>query len=105
MDVGAFLDSWREEDEYIDPPQLKLYTNWALKRKEKKFRKEHNRLCSTLYLNEHGIQYKSFNKGGHLVITHNAHIIDFWPSTGKWVVRSTKQAYRGIKELVLWMSM
>jgi hypothetical protein len=35
-----------------------------------------------------------------LIVYAANEIIDYWPSTGKWIVRSSKKTARGIKQLL-----
>ena len=77
---------------------------WREIRKERREKKRNNRKSSTDILLENGIKFESKNNGVHLVIdTSNRRtrgkIIDFWPSTGKWIVRNGKKG-RGIRRLL-----
>jgi hypothetical protein len=68
----------------------------------KKYRKEKkskNLISSTNMLNENRIAFKSRNLGNHLIVEHNSFIVDFWPSTGKWISRRG-QSGRGVFNLI-----
>jgi len=62
-----------------------------------KAKKLANRTASTKILEELNIPFESKNNGIHLVVQGKHHIIDFWPSTGKFTVRNTSAKGRGIK--------
>lgn len=71
---------------------------------ESKCRKRNNMNGSIAMLGENGINYVSKNGGVHLVIEHNYHTVDFWPSTGKFAFRTdfagAKKYYRGVRLLI-----
>ena len=60
-------------------------------------RKSRNKDWSTKHLAELEIPFTSHNEGVHLVV---AEMVDFWPSTGKWMFRNGKSVGRGIKPLI-----
>lgn len=65
-----------------------------------KEKKSNNLEQSTKLLNEHMIDYESKNNGIHLIVTaFDSEIIDFWPTTGKWIPRG-KAPQRGVKNLI-----
>lgn len=51
-------------------------------------KKANNLASSTDILKKARVNFTSHNNGVHLVIQHSDRLIDFWPSTGKWNVRS-----------------
>lgn len=55
---------------------------------------------STLILLDKGYDVDVRNNGVHLIIDWNDKTVDFWPSTGKWIVRGGK-ASRGVKGLII----
>ena len=62
---------------------------------------------STNHLRALGIQFESKNNGVHLVIRHNNKVVDFWPSTGRFICRSGKMNdydIRGINRLVKYLN-
>ena len=59
-----------------------------------------NRQWSTQHLVDKGIAFQSKNKGAHLIVESPIGLIDFWPGTGKWIVRSNKKTKRGVRELI-----
>jgi len=64
-------------------------------------KREHNRRYSTKVLSSKRIKFKIVNQGYHLIIEELPDdLIDFWPSTGLWKIRSTKKSNRGLKSLL-----
>ena len=59
-----------------------------------------NREHAASRLTELGISYQSKNFGIHLIVSGKDGLIDFWPSTGKWVCRDTQQKGRGIRGVI-----
>ena len=51
-------------------------------------------------LTNNSIPFVSKNNGAHLIVEGNDGYIDFWPGTGKWIVRSPKFEGFGIKNLL-----
>lgn len=58
-----------------------------------------NRENSAQILAQYGIEFESKNIGAHLIVKHAGKIVDFWPGTGKWIVRDGKQG-RGVSRLL-----
>ena len=58
----------------------------CLKQKSQQ-RRAGNRESSARILTEHGVKFESKNLGAHLIISHDGYIIDFLPSTGKFIPR------------------
>ena len=42
------------------------------------------------------------NNGNHLIVEGPHGFIDVWPTTGKWICRSTRQQGFGLRELLLY---
>jgi hypothetical protein len=63
-----------------------------------------NREWSAEYLRKLGINFTTNNGGVHLMISQQETIVDFWPGTGKWIVRPTREQKklegRGVLNLV-----
>ena len=59
-----------------------------------------NRVSSRHMLVAAGISFVEKNLGAHLIVTNNGYCIDFWPGTGKWIVRNGKLERRGVKKLI-----
>lgn len=64
----------------------------------KKEKRAANTQSSTEILKAEGFTFLSLNGGAHLVVAGNG-IVDFWPSTGLWIVRGGKKG-RGVKNLI-----
>jgi len=61
--------------------------HYGIMKKESKDRRATNREKSSNLLKKYDVNFNSCNGGSHLVITDKTRSIDFWPGTGKWVVR------------------
>jgi len=66
----------------------------------RKKKKSDNKISSTDLLIKNNICFDSKNNGAHLVVSHKNKIADFWPSTGKWIVRGNSQYQRGVFKLI-----
>lgn len=53
-------------------------------------------------LRESGIPFEEKNNGVH-VIVHSQPAIDYWPSTGLWIVRGSQKRSRGILNLIAYV--
>ena len=73
------------------------YREWNKSKQEKRAK---NRDDSAKILQDFGIKFEDKNMGAHLIITGNGKTIDFWPGTGLWKMRGSKQKYRGVHSLV-----
>lgn len=100
--------TWTSEELGVDVSDLDLddlgdfYRAWN---RCKQAKKELNRKFSTELLTKLNIDFDQHNYGIHLVVYSptSSEIIDFWPSTGKWIVRNGKTG-RGIKNLLRHMN-
>lgn len=72
-------------------------------RKFKQEKRRSNTAYSTNMLRESGIAFETHNGGIHLVLTKNDQVIDYWPSTGLWWIRGTRNKRRGIARLITYM--
>lgn len=59
-----------------------------------------NTKSSTEILAKNRIEFESKNLGAHLIVNSNNGLIDFWPSTGKFKLRSSDKYQYGIKNLL-----
>lgn len=76
-----------------------VFNGW---REHKKAKRDSNTEQSTQALLDAGVPFTSHNDGAHLVVTaRDGSIIDFWPSTGLWMLRATKVKHRGVFRLIL----
>ena len=62
-------------------------------------RRASNRESSATLLTERGIVFEAKNSGAHLIVKHGDKVADFWPGTGKFIVRGGKQG-RGVFNLL-----
>lgn len=69
---------------------------FGLMREAGKDKREKNMTSSTQLLINRGVNFESNNYGNHLVVKESGMIIDFWPSTGKWIVRGSGKYKRGV---------
>lgn len=73
---------------------------WNAIRADRRERRHRNRELSPQILDAHGVSYVSKNDGAHLIVSHGELVIDFWPGTGKWVVRRKGMRGRGVRPLL-----
>ncbi len=78
---------------------------WAGMRAAKKERQRTRYQTSIEKLDKAGVTYQTFNKGNMLRIVVDKGTVDFWPSTGLWIVRNTQPEFRGcgVGSLILWL--
>jgi hypothetical protein len=67
---------------------------------ESKARRAANRENSNRILRENGYDLEERNDGAHLIVSTAAGLIDFWPGTGKFIVRATRYEARGVFPLM-----
>jgi len=71
--------------------------------KYKKAKRADNTTKSTQLLEDRGILFESKNDGAHLIVASRGYpslVADFWPSTGKWIVRENGGKGRGVFPLL-----
>lgn len=66
----------------------------------KKRKKQANLDHSTRRLTESRIKFDSHNGGVHLVVHCESGLVDFWPSTGRFISRNGLGSGRGIENLL-----
>lgn len=67
-------------------------------RREKKRR---NLEQNTQILRDRGVSFTAKNNGVHLIIRRGTvPLADFWPSTGKWIMRISRKKGRGVFNLL-----
>jgi hypothetical protein len=76
---------------------------WAEFRAFKQEKRRSNLANSTKLLEAAGVAFTSHNEGIHLVIQKDAETIDYWPSTGLWWIRGTRNKRRGVQRLIAYM--
>lgn len=62
-------------------------------------KKRDNLASSTELLRERGVQFEQKNDGVHLIVRGAGKVVDFWPSTGKFIVRGGRTG-RGVFNLL-----
>lgn len=68
---------------------------------EAKARRADNLTASTSMLINAGVDFTAHNNGVHLKVRHpNGPLVDFWPSTGLWIVQGSKAKHRGVRNLL-----
>lgn len=72
-------------------------------REIKRQKRKSNTAYSTRMLQDSGIEFVSHNAGVHLVLTKGEQFIDYWPSTGLWLLRGKSNKRRGIEKLIKYM--
>ena len=68
---------------------------FMLVRKQRQEKRNHNKEQSTNLLKQEEISFESKNSGNHLIILSTPKI-DFYPSTGLWIVRGENKKRRGV---------
>lgn len=59
-----------------------------------------NRASSAELLMSAGIAFEEKNGGAHLIVKAPSGLVDFWPGTGRWIVRGSSRAQYGVKRLI-----
>jgi len=73
---------------------------WDGYRKDRQNKKQANQSNSTQILIDAEINFTSHNGGNHLVVECNDFVVDFWPSTGKFIFRNAQIKGRGVFSLI-----
>ena len=76
---------------------------WGDLRKIRQEKKRANLSSSTAMLEQNGIRFTSNNGGIHLVLSSGSEVIDYWPSTGLWMIRGNPRKHRGVNRLIAYM--
>jgi len=71
---------------------------------QNKEKRASNRGTSAEILKARGFLFDVRNHGAHLIVWYLDGAVDFWPGTGKWIVRDTKKIGRGVFSLVKFIS-
>ncbi len=72
---------------------------WEAHKQASQTKRANNRANSATALREANICYETKNGGAHLIVKHDGVVVDFWPGTGKWIVRGGKTG-RGVFKLL-----
>ena len=70
---------------------------------QSKLKRERNTKSSTDVLMNKKVSFVRKNNGAHLVICHFDLMIDFWPATGRWIVRKSPKESRGVFKLLKYL--
>lgn len=73
-----------------------MFNDWRAMKRQKK---RENLVNSTDLLRERSVEFESHNGGVHLIVRGAGLVVDFWPSTGKFIVRGGKTG-RGVFKLL-----
>lgn len=71
----------------------------AMKESEREFR-QRAKAARTKYIQDSGLEHTIHNNGEHIVVCNE---VDFWPSTGLWIVRRGRYRRHGVKGLVAYL--
>lgn len=63
-------------------------------------KRAYNRENSNRLLRENGYQFEEKNGAAHLIVQTMRGIVDFWPGTGKFIVRNSSHEGRGVFNLM-----
>lgn len=63
-----------------------------------------NRLHSAKMLQNAGVVFEVRNDGAHLIVECTEGLIDFWPGTGRWIVRKNGFKEYGVSKLILYVT-
>lgn len=69
-------------------------------RSESRAKKQHNLAYSTNLLRQNNVRFTSSNQYVHCVVEAGDSIVDFWPSTGLWIIRGSTEQHRGVYKLL-----
>ena len=74
---------------------------WRDVREASKGTRARNRANGEDKLRRASVSFFSLNEGAHIVVTvDTGGIVDYWPGTGLWIVRNSKNRYRGVDSLL-----
>lgn len=73
---------------------------WADLREASQKKKRANLAFSTGLLVHNKVPFIAHNGGIHLEIRLTDQVIDYWPSTGLWWIRTSRNKRRGIHKLI-----
>lgn len=73
---------------------------WRDVKEARQRKRADNRAGSAELLTEAGIAFEDKNMGAHLIVNTRSGAIDFWPSTGLWIVRGQSRRSYGVRNLI-----
>lgn len=77
-----------------------ILEEFAIRKQISKGKKAENLKYSTNKLKELGVNFESKNDGLHLIINHGNKVVNFYPSTGKYICNKHNINNRGLKNLI-----
>lgn len=80
-----------------------MYNIWKGYKEASQEKRAKNRENSADLLTKKEIPFIEHNGGAHLVVNHKGKFIDFWPGTGKYIVRGSKTKGRGIFNMLKYL--
>ncbi|NML34546.1 hypothetical protein [Paraburkholderia antibiotica] len=86
--------------EAVGYPQCCATCDHDSEREDSQARRASNRENSNRLLRENGYTFDERNGAAHLIVQTQRGIVDFWPGTGKFIVRSTRYEARGVFNLM-----
>ena len=93
MSKSTFID-----DDYNDETEY-----WRNYHQDNQVKRQQNKEYSTDLLIQAGVTFREYNNGLQLVIYHEEDTIDFYPSTGLWIVRKKHYQRRGVQKLLRYL--
>lgn len=76
---------------------------WRSIKKARQEKRADSRERSAGLLREKGISFEEKNLGAHLIVRSNSCVIDFWPGTGKWNVRNSRNGGFGVFQMLKYL--
>ena len=76
---------------------------WDQYKVNRQAKKLSNKEQSIRLLIERKVYFESRNNEVHLIVRHNDFVVDFWPSTGKFIFRNAQINGRGVFNLLKYL--
>lgn len=73
---------------------------WRDIRHERQERRASNKERGAFQLKSRGFKFEEKNDGQHLIVFHKGRVADYWPSSGRWIFRNTKENGYGVFNLM-----
>jgi hypothetical protein len=74
---------------------------WRAVKKDRQARNQTRGETALIILKEKGVKFEKKNFGSHLIVEgKNGKLIDFWPTTGKFKLRGSKNYQGGIEKML-----
>lgn len=77
-----------------------LAEKFRARREESQARRERHRQMAPEMLRQAGFRFLERNDGAHLIVEDR---VDFWPGTGRWMVRTSGRVGYGIVNLIAFL--